>query len=141
MTDQRKTLPASYYTNREIYHAELENLFCRMWICAGRSERIANPGDYFLCEVAGESLIVTCDGDTIRAFYNVCRHRGTQLCVEAEGHFGGPIRCPYHGWSYGLDGRLVGAPHMDERAFRREQYPLHAVQAEEWDGYVFVNLA
>ena len=140
MSTQAKTLPGRYYTDPEIFREELERFFFRMWVCAGRSEQITNAGDFFLCDVGGESIIVTRDGDQARAFFNVCRHRGTRVCQEAEGKFTGPIRCPYHGWSYGLDGRLLGAPHMDERAFKREDYPLHPVQVGEWDGYIFLNL-
>jgi glycine betaine catabolism A len=141
VSNQPKTLPARSYTDPGVFREELENFFCRMWICAGRSEQIPKPGDFFLAEIAAESIIVTRDGDRIRSFYNVCRHRGSQLCQDAEGQFTGPIRCPYHGWSYGLDGRLVGAPHMDERTFSRAEYPLHSLQSDEWDGYIFLNLA
>jgi Rieske 2Fe-2S family protein len=137
---QAKTLPARYYTDPEVFRKEFENLFCRMWIYAGRSEQIANDGEFFLCDVGADNIIVARDRQTVRAFFNVCRHRGTRVCREAEGKFAGPIRCPYHGWSYGLDGRLLGAPHMDEQTFRREDYPLHAVQADEWDGNIFINL-
>ena len=77
----------------------------------------------------------------MHAFYNVCRHRGTRLCTEADGPFAGSIQCPYHAWTYDLDGRLIGAPHMDEVPhFRKEDYPLHRVQADVWDGHVFLNL-
>jgi len=125
-----------------VFQRELETIFCQMWFCSGRTEQIPNPGDYFLCEVAGESIIVTRDSSGgIRAFYNVCRHRGTRICREELGKFPGRIQCPYHGWTYGLDGKLLGAPHMDEDSFPREEYPLHAVQAEVWDGYIFLNWA
>ena len=108
MSNQPKTLPARYYTDPEVFQQELENLFCQMWVCVGRTEQASKHGDFFLCEIAGESIIVTRDGDVLRGFYNVCRHRGTRVCREQEGKFAGPIRCPYHGWSYGLDGKLVG---------------------------------
>jgi Rieske 2Fe-2S family protein len=101
---------------------------------------VSKHGDFFLSAIAGENIIVTGDGDALRAFYKVCRHRGTRLCDEEEGTFTGPIRSPYHGWSYGLNGKLLGATHMDEQSFRRERYPLHAVQAGEWDGFIFLNL-
>lgn len=136
-----KTLPARYYTDARIFREEMERFFARRWICVGRAEAIPNAGDYFLREVAGESLIVTRGRQGgIAAFYNVCRHRGTRLCAEAAGTFHGRIQCPYHGWSYGLDGRLLGAPHMEGVAFSREQYPLHAVRTEVWDGHVFLHL-
>jgi glycine betaine catabolism A len=136
----QKTLPARYYIDPENFRREMESFFCKMWIGAGRSEQVAHAGDFFLREIAGESIVVTRDvGGVLRAFYNVCRHRGTRMCREAEGKFAGRIQCPYHGWTYGLDGRLLGAPHM-EADFRHEEYPLHAVGIEEWDGHLFLNL-
>jgi len=137
-----KTLPARYYTDPEIFRDEVERFYCESWICAGRSEQVAKPGDYFLRKVGGESIIITRDADqNVRAFYNVCRHRGTRLVTNAEGKFSGRIQCGYHGWTYGLDGRLIGAPHMDEAgSFCREDYPLNKVQAEVWDGNIFINL-
>ena len=94
-------------------------------------------------ELAGESLILVRDRDGgPRAFYNLCRHRGTRLCTAAEGAFVDRIQCPYHAWTYGLDGRLLAAPHMDEVPhFDRRDYPLHAAAAASWDGHLFVNLA
>ena len=133
------TLPARYYTDAEQFRGELERFYFGRWICAGREEQIAKASDYFLREVGGESVIVTRDaGGGVRAFYNVCRHRGTRMCRDAEGAFSGRIQCPYHGWTYGLDGALMGAPHMGE-GFRREEYPLHAVSVELWDGHVFLH--
>jgi glycine betaine catabolism A len=135
-----KTLPARYYTDPEIFRDELERFFCNTWICAGRSGQVANPGDYFLREIGDESIIITRDDPgQPRAFYNVCRHRGTRICATAEGTFAGRIQCPYHGWTYGLDGSLLGAPHMD-RGFRHEDYPLNSVHCDVWDGHVFINL-
>jgi phenylpropionate dioxygenase-like ring-hydroxylating dioxygenase large terminal subunit len=142
MSTQAKTLPARYYTDADVFRREMETFFCGMWVCAGRSEQIANPGDFFVREVAGESIIVTRDASgAIHAFFNVCRHRGTQVCSEAEGKFAGRIQCPYHGWTYGLDGKLLGAPHMEEGNFRREEYPLHSAHVDEWAGHIFLNLA
>ncbi|MBV8475951.1 MAG: aromatic ring-hydroxylating dioxygenase subunit alpha [Acidobacteria bacterium] len=135
------TLPARYYNDPEIFRREAERFFCRMWISIGRSEEIRAEGEFVLCEIAGESIIVTRTGQRVQGLYNVCRHRGTRLCRQDAGKFSGSIRCPYHGWTYALDGRLVGAPHMEEANFRRELYPLHRVQAEEWEGHIFLNLA
>jgi len=137
---RQNTLPARYYTDPENFRREMESFFSRTWVCAGRSEQIAHAGNYFLREVAGESIVITRDASgVLRAFHNVCRHRGTRMCRETEGKFAGRIQCPYHGWSYGLDGRLIGAPHM-EADFRHEDYPLHSVKIAEWDGNVFLNL-
>ena len=137
-----KTLPARYYTDPERFGREIERFYFESWICAGRAEQAADPGKYFLREVGGESIIITRDtAGVLRAFYNVCRHRGTRMCTAAEGNLPGRIQCPYHGWSYGLDGCLMGAPHMDESNFSRLDYPLHAVHSGIWDGHIFINLS
>jgi glycine betaine catabolism A len=142
MTAQSMTLPARYYTDAVIFRDELERFFFQKWICAGRSEQLAKAGDYFLCELGGESIIVTRDSsDQFRAFYNVCRHRGTRMCRESKGALPGRIQCPYHAWTYGLDGKLLGAPHMDNVGFQREQYSLHTVHLDTWDGHIFLNFA
>jgi Rieske 2Fe-2S family protein len=134
------TLPARYYVDPELFKEEVERFFCQTWVCAGRGEQIPNPGDYFLREIAGESIILTRDeAGSVRAFFNVCRHRGTRICPESEGRFARRIQCGYHGWTYGLDGRLLGAPHVHE-GFCREDYGLNAVQADVWDGHIFINL-
>ena len=135
------TLPARYYTDPEIFRKELERFYFNRWICAGRESSIPNPGDYFLCELAGESVIVTRDtsGD-VRAFYNVCRHRGSRMCTEQHGSLPGRrITCPYHAWSYGLDGALLGAPHAERPGFSRADYPLKSVHTEIWEGNVFLH--
>ena len=135
-----KTLPARYYTDAGVFNDELERFFFQTWVCAGRAQQIENPGDYFLREIGGESIVVTRnESGEPRAFYNVCRHRGTRLCTAEEGKFAGRIQCPYHGWTYGLDGCLLGAPHMD-RSFRHQDYPLNSVGCDVWDGHIFINL-
>ena len=128
----RPYLPAPYYTDAEYFSRELDALFRTMWICAGRADEIAQPGQFVVREVAGDSVIITRSADGgVHAFHNVCRHRGTRLCTETSGTFPGSIQCPYHAWTYGLDGRLIGAPHMDEVPhFRKEDFPLHRVHAD-----------
>lgn len=134
------TLPARYYTDPEYHRREVARLFLNHWIAVGRSEQIAEPGDYINCEIGGESILVTRDVEgTPRAFYNVCRHRGTQICDRHSGRFEGRIQCPYHGWTYGLDGALLGAPHMDPATFDQSQFPLHQAHAAEWEGHVFLH--
>jgi len=139
---QVRTLPRAYYTSEEVYCEEADRIFARRWVCVGRAEQIERPGDYFLAEVAGESLIVVRDKqETPRAFFNVCRHRGTRLCENTAGRLNGTIQCPYHGWTYGLDGRLLGAPHMSEtEGFDTADFPLHAAALGAWDGFLFVSL-
>lgn len=136
------TLPQRFYTSEDVFRAEMDRFFFSRWVCVGRDERVAKSGDFFLAEVAGESVIVTRDPlGALRAHYNVCRHRGTRMCTEQSGAFkDGRIRCPYHAWTYALDGQLVIAPHM-EPDFARGDYPLHSGAVESWHGHVFVNLS
>ena len=136
-----RTLPARYYTDPEVFRDEMERLYFNSWVCVGRSDVIPNAGDYFLQDIVGESIIVVRDdAGSIHGFYNVCRHRGTRLCSAPDGNFNGRIQCPYHGWTYGLNGRLVGAPHMDEPNFSRDDFPLIEVAVELWDGHIFLHL-
>src|SRR5262245_53663874 len=143
MPEDARTLPARYYTDPALLKKELDGLFGKMWFYAGRSEEAGKPGQFFIREINGHNIVVTRTGaGAIRAFHNVCRHRGTRLCTEPTGQLPGSIQCPYHAWTYDLDGRLIGAPHMDEVPhFRKADFPLLAVHAAEWDGHVFVTLA
>jgi len=138
------TLPGHYYTSDEVFALENERLFRHLWYFVGRGEQLREPGDYFVEKVAGENLIITLDEQLRpRAFYNVCRHRGTRLVGEKEGCFErGRIVCPYHCWTYACDGELLAAPQMDDRPdFRKEEWPLHEVGIEAWAGFLLVNLA
>jgi len=136
-----ETLPQRYFVSPEIFAVELQKIFATNWVLVGHQSQLAKPGDYFLVEVAGESLIIAKDQrSTIRAFYNVCRHRGARLCEEENGH-GTTIQCAYHAWTYALDGRLLGAPHMDETpGFNKADYPLKPVRLGLWEGLIFLNL-
>lgn len=137
------TLPGSYYTSAEVFAAEQARIFAGRWVCVGRSEQAEVPGAYFLAELAGESLIVVRDSaGALHAHFNVCRHRGTRMCEVEQGQLGETIQCPYHAWTYALDGRLVGARHMqDAPGFAKADWPLRSAAVAEWDGFVFVNLA
>src|SRR5215471_1883370 len=100
-----KTLPRRFYADPDFYRSELERFFFERWICAGRVDEIPNPGDYFTRAVAHESVIVTRAGSgDVHALFNVCRHRGTRLCERNAGHLPDRIQCPYHAWTYALDG-------------------------------------
>ena len=137
-----RTMPGVYYTSPEILTEETERIFARHWNCVGRASQVARRGDYVVRTVAGESVIVVRDKrGTLRAFFNVCRHRGTRLCDVPSGHFSETIQCPYHAWTYSTDGRLIGAPHMQEvEGFDKKAYPLHAAGIAEWQGFVFVHV-
>src|SRR2546430_5744921 len=137
-----RTLPGRYYAAPDVFALEQERIFARHWICVGRDATLAAPGDYFLVDIAGESIIVLRDqSGELRAYYNVCRHRGTRLCEAKTGRLSETIQCPYHAWTYALDGRLLGAPHMHEvEGFDKKAYPLHSVALAEWEGFLFLNL-
>jgi Rieske 2Fe-2S family protein len=136
------TLSQRYFVSPEIFAEEQEKIFSSQWVLAGHQSQIARAGDYLISEVAGENLIVVRDQrSTIRGFYNVCRHRGTRLREDQSGH-ASAIQCPYHAWTYGLDGRLLGAPHMENvPGFDKADYSLRPVHLAVWEGFIFVNLA
>ena len=138
-----RTMPGELYTSPDILAEERERIFARSWHCVGRSSAVATPGDFIVRSVANESLIILRDRHgELRAHFNVCRHRGTRLCEAAAGHFSETIQCPYHAWTYTTDGRLIGAPHMqDVEGFDKRDYPLHSAAIAEWEGFLFVNVA
>ncbi len=136
-----RTMPGEVYTSAEIFGREQDRIFARHWCLAGRSDALENPGDYVLRTIAGESIILLRDRKgELRAFFNVCRHRGTRICVEEAGRFSETIQCPYHAWTWTTEGRLIGAPHMPPD-FDKGDYPLHTAAVAEWNGFVFVNIA
>jgi Rieske 2Fe-2S family protein len=137
-----KTLAQRYFVSPEVFAEEQEKIFSKQWVLVGHQSQIAKAGDYFVQEVIGESLIVIRDkSGEIHGFFNVCRHRGTRLKEDACGH-ASAIQCPYHAWTYGLDGRLLGAPHMDDvPGFDKADYSLHAVNLALFEGFIFVSLA
>ena len=141
-TSGAKTLPQRYFVSPEIFAKEQEKVFSTQWVCVGHQSQLGKAGDYFVQEAAGESLIIVRDQKgKAHGFYNVCRHRGTRLCEEKNGH-SSAIQCPYHAWTYGLDGKLVGAPHMDKvQGFDKAEHSLHAIELALWEGFIFVNLA
>jgi len=141
LADGAKSLPQKYFVSPDILAKEQAEIFSNQWLLVGHQSQIPMPGDYFVAPIAGESLIIVRDqGSTIRGFYNVCRHRGTRLKEDACGH-ASAIQCPYHAWTYRLDGRLIGAPHMDEvPGFDKVDYSLRGVNLALWEGFIFINL-
>jgi len=138
-----RTMPGEYYTSAAILAEESDRIFARSWNCVGRASALAAPGEYVLRTIAGESIIILRDrAGGLRAFFNVCRHRGTRLCEATAGRFSETIQCPYHAWTYAIDGRLIGAPQMQGiEGFDKRDYPLHAAAVAEWEGFIFVNVA
>jgi Rieske 2Fe-2S family protein len=137
-----KSMSQKYFVSPGIFAEEQEKIFSKEWLLVGHQSQIPSAGDYFVQRVNGESLIVIRDKRReIHGFFNVCRHRGSRL-IENDGGNCAAIQCPYHAWTYGLDGRLLGAPHMNEVAgFEKADYPLHRVNLGLWEGFIFVNLA
>ncbi len=136
-----RTLEQRYFVSPDVFVQEQEKIFSKQWLLVGHQSQVAKPGDYFVADVANESLIVIRDkNNEVHGFYNVCRHRGTRLKEDTCGH-ASAIQCPYHAWTYGLDGQLIGAPHMDEVPdFDKADYSLRRVNLGVFEGFIFVNL-
>jgi Rieske 2Fe-2S family protein len=148
-----KSLPSYYYTAPEVFQRERDLIFAQEWLCAGREEELPSPGNSTVLEVAGESiLVVRTNKGELRAHYNVCRHRGARLCSASQNSEWnvnivggvtppGSIRCPYHQWTYNLEGELIGAPFLKEaEGFCKEDFSLYPVGADTWGGFFFLNL-
>lgn len=138
----QQTLPGEMFTSSEVYARERERIFEARWLYAGHVSQLATPGAYFLFEHEHESVIVLHGRDgAIAAHHNLCRHRGSRLCLEASGRLGGAIQCPYHAWTYELDGALRAAPNMgDVAGFERAEHGLLPCPLREWQGLLFVHL-
>lgn len=138
--EEADTLPAECYVDEEFHRFEKEALFQHEWLCVGRVEWLENPGDFFTVTRADEPIVVckTRDG-VIKALSSVCQHRAM---LVAEGH--GNTRafvCPYHHWTYDLDGALVGAPAMNKTCnFDKKAASLPEIRHEIWHGFIFINL-
>ena len=138
--EEARAMPPGVYTSDTFHDAELENVFKRSWFCVGRASALANTGDYVTCELAGQPIIVLRNKDsTLCAYSNVCRHRMSTL-LHGRGN-ARTIVCPYHAWTYNLDGSLRGAPAMNgNKAFCKDNYSLPNIICEDWLGWVFITL-
>ena len=131
-------LPGVAYKDPGIYELEVRHMMLKAWHYVGHQSMVAERGDYFLFEIAGESVIVVRDGQGgINAMMNVCRHRGSRICDAPAGHEA-RFTCPYHGWTYGLDGALKGAARMDA-GFDRAGHGLRRLHVKLFEGLIFVN--
>ena len=144
----RPTLAGDYYVSDAVFASEQERIFENLWFCAVRSSELASPGKFRKVQVGRESVLLVRGRDgLLRAFLNVCRHRGAQLCTEAEGEVKRSLRCSYHSWTYALDGKLMAAPNIasltDETgaAIDRYRYGLVPVALTEWLGYAWVCIS
>ena len=137
--EKATTPPSAWYTDRQVLDVERATVFRRSWQAVGRLESLARPGDYISGSLAGEPYVaLRGDDDRLHAFYNVCRHHAT--CVAQGDGNTRELVCPYHGWTYGLDGRLLKAPRMaGVEDFQREENGLLALEIDTWGPWVFLR--
>jgi choline monooxygenase len=135
------TIPAPWYTDARVAQLELQNVFSRTWQSVGRAAQVEKPGQYVTATVAGEPIVAVRGSDNkLRAFYNVCRHHAMTVMNEPCGH-AQHMRCPYHGWTYNLEGELRGMTEFEGVCnFDRAQNGLVPVRVETWENFIFVNL-
>ncbi len=133
-------LEQAFYTSREVFEQDLERVFFQSWLYAGHASQIPEPGTFLLFEMAGESVILVRDTDSkINALINVCRHRGSRVCTEAEGSTRSFV-CPYHGWTYDLQGNLRAARYLPDNV-DKSRYGLKHVHVRVIHGMIFINFS
>lgn len=136
----RTSLDQAFYTDADIYQRDIEQIYLKCWLYAGHISEIPTVGDWFLFELAGESVIIVRSGESeVSALINVCRHRGSKICLERRG-CSKKLVCRYHGWSYDLDGGLYSAAHMRED-FDKSEIRLKKIHTEVLEGMLYVNFA
>lgn len=134
------TLPSAAYTSAAVFQREQLGLFTRQWVCVGREADVPDAGDFVVAQVAGNSILVVRGKDgLVRAFYNVCRHRGSQLIDAPKGRGLSRVLCPYHSWSYQLDGALQAVPQAAEH-LRKDALSLVPVRLASHESLLFVTL-
>jgi len=133
-------LPRWCFTSNEFYDREVARIFMKSWVFVGRADEIVKPGDFFTVEIAGEPLIIIRDSaGKLHALGNTCQHRGARL-LSGNGNCGSHFSCPYHAWTYGTDGSLIGAPAMNTtRKFNKADWGLPEILLQTWEGFLFVN--
>src|SRR5215470_11675689 len=139
--DHAWTIPSPWYFDAQIEELEQQSVFAKTWQVVGRVDQVRNKGDFFTADLASEPIVVARgDDNVLRAFYNVCRHHAAAVVTEAEGS-AKQFRCPYHGWTYGIDGALKGMVEFEGVCnFDRAKSGLVPVKVETWENFVFVNL-
>ena len=134
------SLDRPFYVNDKIFDLDIKNIFSKQWVFVGHTSRIPNIGDYFLFDIGNESMIIIRDKENIiHAHYNVCRHRGSHICLETEGNKK-LLLCPYHAWSFNLDGTIKSARLMEED-FNKDEWSLHKCNLKVFEGLIFINLS
>lgn len=135
-------LPQHYYTDQGIFDLEMEKIFSKQWLYAGHVSQLPNPGDYYVREIGPESMIIARDtAGRLRAYFNVCRHRGSRICKDQEAGNTKVFVCPYHRWSFGIDGNLKAAPGArNGREFQFDEWRLEEAHCDTYFGAIFVYL-
>jgi choline monooxygenase len=138
---EASTIPASWYTDERVFELERQTVFSRSWQVAARLDQLREPGHYVTTEISGEPIVIVSGSDgKLRGFFNVCRHHAAAVMTEAEGH-ATHMRCPYHGWTYSLEGDLKGTPDFSGvRNFDRANNGLARVEIATWEKWVFATL-
>lgn len=139
--DQSYTIAARLYHDRDFYEDEQRVIFHQSWMYVGHSSELKQRGDYVTAEFAGQRIyVIRTDDGALKAFFNVCQHRGHAL-LQGKGNAAGLIVCPYHAWSYDRNGALIAANNCDQVAgFKKDEFDLPAVAVDTFAGFVFVNL-
>ena len=138
--ERARTLPGEAYASPEVFAWEQRHFVEGSWVCVGRATDLERPGDQRALRIGSISMLLVRNGaGQLRGFYNVCRHRGHELMEPGTGRSGRGIKCPYHGWVYGLDGECRATPRFGSEDLDRDEFPLVPVRVEEWRGWVFVN--
>ena len=140
INSQKENFPLdqTFYVNKKIFELDLEIFFFNQWIFVGHISRIPKKGDYFLFSIGNESIIIIRENeDKINCLFNVCRHRGSHICLDDEGRVRKLI-CPYHAWGYDLKGNLINAKMMDEN-FKAEDWSLKKCHSRVFEGLVFIQ--
>ena len=131
-------LQQGFYRSAEIFEKEMQRIFLKSWLYVGHHSQVPEIGDFFVFHIAGESIIIVRSADDqINALINVCRHRGSRVCLEEQGNAARFV-CPYHAWTYDLEGNLKGAPQVMD-TIDISKYPLRCVKLENFHGMVFIN--
>ncbi len=143
--EPRATLGSADYASSEVWEREKERIWWNDWICVGRTQEVAEPGNYVVRDIAGESVFITRnEAGELRAFYNVCAHRGTKFVDDAErtASVRKAFVCPYHAWTYDLNGQLIGTPNVKEdEHFDRADHPLYDIAVDHYAGFMFLNMS
>jgi carnitine monooxygenase subunit len=140
--ERSHTLPSRFFYDRDVYEAERERIFYKTWHCVGHVNELKEPGDFLVQDIFDQSVILIAGRDgAVRAFHNVCQHRGNRLLLQRRGKLGAVIRCGYHSWCYGFEGELRAAPRSEKLPeFDPARYGLKPVRIESCAGFHFVNL-